>query len=368
VKYKVPFIRPSFPSAKELSDDYEQIVASNWYTNFGPYERRFAKSIADYIGEGYYAVTFNNATTALIAAIDQIFGRGDNSKFVIMPSFTFVAGAASLEWCGYKPLFIDIEPAGLHMDTVAAESALDEYGDKIAGILFCNAFGVGMTDIAAWEALAKKFNKPLIIDSAAGFGSKYDDDTRLGSAGDCEIFSFHATKAFAIGEGGALVTRNKELADSLMRVTNFGFDDRNAKYLGFNGKLQEINAAIGLHQLKRIDGVLEKRHKILEAYQSQLPKNRYRFQANVERAAICFTTILLDSQDERDATLQKLIDAGVEAKTYYAPAIHHQAYYKDVDIFGKLDVTDKVCETVISLPTYDSMTDDEVNLVIETLK
>jgi dTDP-4-amino-4,6-dideoxygalactose transaminase len=367
VKYKVPFIRPSFPSAEELTQDYKQIVASNWYTNFGPFERKFATAIADYIGEGFYAVTFNNATSALIASIDQILGRGDNSQFVIMPSFTFVAGAEALEWCNYKPLFIDIEPSGLQMDIAAAQAVLEERGEKIAGILFCNAFGVGANNIDEWEALAKKYDKPLIIDSAAGFGSLYDEKRKVGSAGDCEVFSFHATKAFAIGEGGALITRNKQLADSLMQVTNFGFDERNAKHLGFNGKLQEINAAIGLHQLKRINDVLEKRRSILKTYKDRLDLTKFSFQDNADHAAICFTAVLLKTEAERDAKLHKLIESGVEAKTYYNPPIHQQSHYRGSNTFGDLKITNQVCSTVISLPTYDSMTSGEVDLITSTL-
>lgn len=368
VKYKIPFIRPSFPSSKAITEDYEQIIASNWFTNFGPFERKFAQQIGEYIGPDYYAVTFSSATAGLLASIVAILGKGDSTKYVIMPSFTFVAGADAVMWCGYKPLFIDIEDQGLHMDIGQAEAALKEYGDNVAGILFCNAFGVGAVNINDWEALSGSYSCPLIIDSAAGFGSLYDSNKKVGTAGRCEVFSFHATKSFAIGEGGAVVTRSKSLAEQLMDIQNFGFDsNRDASQLGFNGKLQEINAAIGSRQLVKYDQVLNRRRKIHKRYKAELDPKRYRLQKNAENAALCFVALLSNEPSDRDAGLRSLHKAGVEAKTYYSPSIHKHSYFKSSDCYRLLTVTDLVDSSVLSLPSYDSLSNQDVDLIISIL-
>jgi len=135
--------------------------------------------------------------------------KGDRKK-VLLPSFTFAAGAEAILRSGFEPLFIDVDRKSWQPNIEQAEQILTE-SDDIAGILLCNVFGVGNTNITEWEKLASKFAKPLIIDSAAGFGSKYFDEEKVGTRGDCEIFSMHATKPFAIGEGGLVVSKNEKL-------------------------------------------------------------------------------------------------------------------------------------------------------------
>lgn len=369
MKYKIPFIKPNFPTTTHLTADYEEILASNWFTNFGPFERKFSREVASYIGEEYFAATFSSATAGLMASIIAVLGRGDGTRYVAMPSFTFVAGADALIWCGYRPIFVDIEPLGLQMDITATEALFNnrEYSTKLAGILFCNAFGVGATNIESWEVLAEKQGVPLIIDSAAGFGSLYSASRKVGSAGRCEIFSFHATKPFAIGEGGAVVSKDKELIETLVSIQNFGFDDRSATRLGFNGKLQEINAAIGLRQFENFANVLKDRKEVFQSYKMKLSPDRFRLQQNAENASLCFATVIVKTPADRDRYLSRLREAGVDAKTYYSPALHKQDYFKSSTTHLNLDTTDLIDDSVLSLPIHDNMANDSVSLIIETL-
>jgi dTDP-4-amino-4,6-dideoxygalactose transaminase len=370
MKYKIPFIRPDFPSEADIADDYSQILRSNWFTNFGPFERKFSEGIAKYIGSGYVACTFSSATSALIASVIAIFGKGDSTKYVLMPSFTFPAGAEALEWCGFQPLFVDIEEEGLHMDLTAARKILEDkrFSSSVVGILFCNAFGVGSEKIRTWEELAKELKLPLIIDSAAGFGSLYSEGHRVGSAGDCEIFSFHATKPFAIGEGGAVVSKNKKLIDTLISIQNFGFADNkgNVTKLGFNGKLQEINAAIGLHQLERFEMILRERRKVHARYKAEL-HSKFRLQANAHYASLCFAAVIVEDASDRDKHLSNLVNAGVEVKTYYCPSLHRQTYFASIETPTPLRVTEKVDASVLSLPIHDRMKQQDIDLIINVL-
>lgn len=369
-KYKVPFIKPDFPSADDVASDYAEILKANWFTNFGPFERRFSKQIASYVGEGYFACTFSNATLALMGSILAVLGKGDGTKYILMPSFTFAAGVDALVWCGYKPLLIDIEGSGLHMAIGMAKTALEDtnYSNDIVGILFCNAFGVGTTNIDEWEKLADDHKKPLIIDSAAGFGSLYSENRKVGSAGRCEIFSFHATKPFAIGEGGAVVSRDAELIQSLMSIQNFGFIEKNkVNQLGFNGKLQEISAAIGLRQFDRFEDKLDDRRKTFEHYKTQLNPRRFITQKNAHNASLCFATVLVKQPQDRDKYLRALHTSGVGAETYYNPSIHKQEGFKQIERYGDLKVTDLVDNSVLSLPIHDNMLEKDIKLVVQTL-
>ena len=174
-----------------------------------------------------------------------------------MPSFTFIAVAQAALWTGYRPWFIDIDPDTWQPSAPSARAVLERSRDRVAGILLTNTFGVGNPQIGTWEDLAAELELPIVLDSAAGFGSMYADGERVGGRGACEIFSFHATKPFAVGEGGALVSRDPRLVEQANHFQNFGFAasraSRESTQLGMNGKLQEINAAIGLRQLVGLD-------------------------------------------------------------------------------------------------------------------
>lgn len=364
--FDIPFIRPTFPHSDVIGADFDAIVDTNWYTNFGPREREFSAAVAAYVGEGYHAVTFANATIALMALVPAAFGRGDGTRHVLVPSFTFAAGPEAIEWAGYKPLFIDIDAVTLQPDLADARAAIE--ANDVAGILLCNTFGIGNPAVAEWEGLAAEAGLPIVTDSAAGFGSTYADGTPVGTATTAEVFSFHATKPFAIGEGGAVVTRDAALAAELTAFQNFGFrEGRGAFSLGLNGKLQEINAAIGLRQLERFDAAIQGRQRVLEAYRSGLAGLPVRFPTAIERSSVCFATLLFDDRAQRDAALQRLLAAGVEARTYYSPAVHTHPHFAEELRASDLAVTAEVIDTVLSLPVYESMTDAEIATVVTAI-
>ena len=210
---EIPFIRPSFPKPAELAEEFGEIVDANWYTNFGPKERQFARALGDYLGPDLHVATVANGTLALIAALHATLGLGTRDRYLLMPSFTFIAVAQAALWAGYRPWFIDIDPDTWQPSAASARAVLERSRDRVAGILLANVFGVGNPQVGAWEDLAAEWDLPIVLDSAAGFGSMYADGERVGGRGACEIFSFHATKPFAIGEGGALVSRDPRLVE-----------------------------------------------------------------------------------------------------------------------------------------------------------
>ncbi len=367
---KIAFIHPQFPSTNAIANDYRKILQNNWFTNFGPFERDLSNNLAKYIGHNVEVATVANATLGIMLAIQALFPEPTPKKNeVLMPSFTFAAGAEMLILLGYKPVFIDINRDTIQLDIAKAEKYLVNNKAKVVGILFCNIFGVGTSDIDAWEKLCKKSKVPCIIDSAAGLGSKYKDGSLLGWRGDCEVFSFHATKPFAVGEGGAVISRNKKAIAKIRQLQNFGFNsNREAEVLGINAKLQELNCAIGIRQLKKLDKRVDKRKRILSWYRQMLSPHGYQFQDNSENSSLAFASIIAPSKKIASKGYDRLTSAGVEARRYYNPPLHSHVFLKKkTKVAHKLVVTEEICQRVISLPIHDKITKRKAKYICEQL-
>jgi len=369
---EIPFIRPHFPQSSEIAVDIDEIVASNQFTNFGPTEEKFGRALEQYVGQDLHVSTFSSGTAALIAAVNCVFGRGDGSSYVLMPSFTFIAVAQACIWNGFAPWFIDIDPFSWQCSADSASEILESSREGVVGILLPNCLGVGHPDIVEWERLAAAWDLPLIIDSAAGFGSSYPDGQLLGGRGRCEIFSFHATKPFAIGEGGAVVSRDPELVEQVSRFQNFGFDDDGlCTQLGMNGKLSEISAAIGLRQLNSLDERLESRREVFAKYRCAFSNRGVTFQPNAAASSLFCATICAESPAAKRSLMQSLNAHRVQTREYYNPPLHRHPYFlsnRESRMMGALSVTEDFCSRVISLPIHDRMADGDVDRVIRAVQ
>lgn len=368
---EIPFIRPSAPSPDELADDFAEITNANWYTNFGPKERSFAQAVGAYLGEGLHVATFANGTLALLAALQVTFGFGNRDRYLLMPGFTFVASSQAAVWAGYRPWFVDIDPDTWQPSADSARAVLERSRDRIAGVLLANTFGVGNPRIGRWRELADEWELPMVIDSAAGFGSAYPDGERVGGQGDCEIFSFHATKPFMTGEGGALVSRDADRVERARRFQNYGFADGGCVEFGLNGKLNEISAAIGLRQLVGLDERLASRRDVFKRYCADLSGSGLSFQPNVEASSVCFASARCDSPEHKSAVLAALQDNAIRAHDYYNPPQHRQPYFQanpELVRMTDLSVTEHLCSRIVSLPVHNYMAADDVARVIATVQ
>lgn len=364
--WAVPYVRPVFPRTAEIAADIEGIVAANWYTNFGPIERTFASGLAAWLDCDRVVTPTANATSGLLAAV-RLLMPPKRPGFVIVPSYTFAAGPAAIRWSGHRPLFIDIDPATLQPSLSSAKQALAAYGDSIVGILLGNSFGIGNAEVRAWEALAAEVGLPLVVDSAAGFGSRYPDGRPVGSAGDCEVFSFHATKPFAIGEGGAVACRTPELDEQIRSFINFGFVSHEARWVGLNGKLQELNAAIGLRQLATFDNALASRRAALAALAPSIEGAGLELPAHQEISSVSAAIVLAADQRRRDSLLDSLTRNRVEARVYYAPAVHLQEAFRGETVVGDLVGTAEVGRRVIALPIHQDMAQSSIDLIADAM-
>lgn len=368
MKYKIPFIRPAFPSVSEVAEDYAKIIESNWFTNFGPYEREFIKRAAGFLGEDIFACSVSNATMGLFIAIQTVFKIDCDRKKVLVPSFTFAAGPEMLILSGFTPVFIDIDKNSWQPDWKQAEAYISNNQDSVAGVLLCNSFGVGNMSIKEWERIAQVYDMPLIIDSAAGFGSSYEGTQRVGTRGDCEIFSLHATKPFAVGEGGLIVSKNQGLIDMARSFENFGFNqDKKIGVIGINAKMQEFNAAIGLRQLEGFDGRLANRRLSLEKYKAKLTPIGCIFQENDQNSTIPFVSVVMKSSGLAVAVLDKLNQSGVEARKYYEPIHRQSILMQKSEKPYNLSVTEDIYDRMVSLPLHDSMPEVDIYFITDTI-
>lgn len=261
-------------------------------------------------------------------------------------------------------VFIDIDKKTWQPDVAQARRYIKKHPSEVVGILLCNIFGVGAPSIDDWEKLAKEFDLPMVIDSAAGFGSRYADGSRIGQRGDCEVFSFHATKPFSVGEGGAISATSPELIKKLRSLQNFGFGDtREVESIGFNAKMQEINAAIGLHQLESIDNEIGVRQSHLAWYKDILKGHKFDFQPNAENSTVCFVSVLAPDKKSADRLHAALKDGGVEISRYYNPPLHKHKAFKGFELADTLDVTEDFCSRILSLPAHTFIGDSERKLI-----
>jgi len=364
--FDVPFIRPVFPPSEEIARDYSDIVASGWFSNFGPVERKLSGLISGFISPETFATTAANATLGLIGAVDKVFGQAKPGQRILMPSFTFAAGAQALDWNGYQPLFVDIDAVTFQPSLDHARILVARY-PNVSGILFCNTFGIGDERIDEWIAAANEWGLPIVIDSAAGFGSEYADGSFVGTRGDCEVFSFHATKPFAIGEGGAVVSRSETLIESVAAFENFGFTgSRRATGRGLNAKLSELDAAIGCRQFQTFGDVLEGRQAVAKKYELAIEGTSARIVPGLSRSSVCFATVIIENESDRQRTIAALDDARVEFRDYYNPPVHqHPRFEAFVD--EDLPVTNAASHSVLSLPVHSDMKDSDLQIVLGAL-
>lgn len=363
---RVPFIRPHFPDPHDIAADVTAIVERNWYTNMGPLEHELAAAMADHMGNGATVSLVANGTLALVLALDHL--RLPGRPAVLVPSFTFTAGPQSVLWCGLEPVFVDISADDWQPDAGQAAGWLAEHAGDTAAIMCANSFGVGGDHLDRWEELAHRYGIPLVVDSAAGFGSRYSDGAVLGHRGDCEVFSLHATKPFATGEGGAVTSTDAGLVAALDGAKNFGFGhDRDVSARGLNAKLPELTCAIGLRQLQDLKVRLDRRRLVLARYHDQLEGTGIRFQPNDTASTVPFLSALLPSHSAREAAGAALESIGVEHRHYYEP-VHLQTLFVRTSTAGSLAVTEDIGKRIMSLPVHEDMDDVVVDTIAAQLR
>ena len=367
LKDKIYITKPFLPPLEEYTELLKLIWASKQLTNNGPFHQQFEKELANYLGVKYVSL-FNNATTGLLVAIKALELKGE----IITTPYSFVATAHSILWNRLTPVFVDIDPSTCNIDPDKIEKAITS---NTSAILPVHVYG-NPCETKKIKKIANKHNLKVIYDAAHAFGIKKNGNSILNS-GDLSVLSFHATKVFNTFEGGAIVSHTEEMKKKIDDLKNFGFQDQiTVEGIGINGKMNEVQAAMGLLQLKYIDSAIDKRKKITEIYRNGLDEvdGIHFFNAieDVKHNYAYFPVFIneLEYGMSRDEVFEKLIDENIFTRKYFHPLISQFSAYKSLPSAESenLLVAEKMSREVLCLPIYPDLAHMDVNRIINILK
>jgi perosamine synthetase len=369
------------PVAKPYITEEEAMAAhdtilTGWVTQ-GPRVAEFEEQFARYVG-ARYAVAVSNCTTALhLAMIVAGMGPGDE---VICPSMSYIATANAIKYVGAVPVFAEIIPATYNLDAADVEKRITS---RTKAILVVHQIGIP-ADLHAFLAIAKKYNVKIIEDAACAAGSSYQG-SKIGSHSDLVCFSFHPRKVISTGDGGMITTGNQQYAERLKRLRQHGmsvndrvrhestkviFEDH--VEIGYNYRMTDIQAAVGLKQLQKLDWIVSERRKIAQQYLSGL--------ADLD----CITMVgegdgdYLNYQSfsvylkpeagvKRNDLIQRMLDAGISTRRGVM-TIHREIAYKAESASVSLPTSEDTSDNSIILPLFVPMTESDVQYVIRTFR
>ena len=365
---RVAFQRPQLPPAVAIMAHFARSVEASYFANGGPCVRELATRIEQRLAHRALCVPVSSATTGLMAALRALCGEpAGRRRLVACPSYTFTATAGAIAWAGFEPLFVDVEPHGFGLDPESLDAALRVRPGRVAGILACSPFGSAPTAALreAWREVAARHSVALLVDSAPGFGALDEHGLALGAQGDTEVFSFHATKVFAIGEGGAVTTPDPDVAARIGRIVNFGIEpsSRTSTAAGFNGKLSELHGATGLAVLDTFDEVLAARRALAGRIRDAADGAGLSYQRGCTRSPWQYFQALAPDPAARERVLAAASAGHVDARTLHDPPLHRHPAFASAERAASLEVTDALAGRSISLPLANRLTDDEVDRI-----
>jgi dTDP-4-amino-4,6-dideoxygalactose transaminase len=364
-KNKILVTRPQLPPLDELIPLLEDIWDSRWLTNNGKYHQEFEKALAAYLGVPYVSL-FSNGTLALMAALQCLKIKGE----VITTPYSFVATTHALWWNGIKPVFVDIEPDYCNLDIKLIEAAITP---ETTAILPVHVYG-NPCDVEEIQNLADRYGLRVIYDAAHSFGVKYKGTSVL-NYGDLSILSFHATKVFNTIEGGAIICHDLKTKRRIDYLKNFGIADETTVVApGINAKMNELQAAYGLLQLKYFESAIDGRKHITEKYRKGLKDiSGVRYLENpvdVDYNYSYFPIFIDESElgSSRDDVYEELKKHNIYGRRYFYPLISEFPAYRGLPSAKGLDIAYEISRQVICLPLYPDLADDVVETIVSIIK
>jgi perosamine synthetase len=359
---KIPWSVPDITSDEDSA--IRDVMATRWL-GMGPRTKEFESALCNYTS-ARNAVVVNNGTSALITAL-LAHGISPGDK-ILVPTYTFIATVNSIIAIGAKPILVDCDPTTFNIAPSEIEKAISEH-DNIKALIFVDVAGMPC-DIDEIVKIANKHNLILIEDAAESFGAKYKSKM-IGSFDHTAIFSFHIAKQMTMVEGGAVVSRDPGVAEKsrLIRSHGEGKDKYIHVSLGLNFRPTDLQSAIGLVQLRKVEKYIELRRRIAKLYIDEL-ENVLEFQHvsdYVSRHPYMLFMCLTKQRKERDQLNKFLNDKGVDTRIPWPP-VHRQPYHESKLDFGKLPNADNVYGQVISLPIGNAITDSQALHVVDIVK
>ncbi|MBE9115673.1 aminotransferase class I/II-fold pyridoxal phosphate-dependent enzyme [Lusitaniella coriacea LEGE 07157] len=360
--------RPNIGNRERLLERINDALDRKWLSNDGPFVQELEQRFADYAG-GKYCIAMCNGTISLEIAIRALDLQGE----VIVPSFTFIATAHALQWQKITPVFCDIDPITHNIDPNSIEKLITP---KTTGILGVHVWG-RPCNIDLLEKIARKHDLKLAFDASHAVGCSHQGQT-IGNFGEASIFSFHATKFFNTFEGGAVVTNNEQLAEKIRLMKNFGFGPGydNVIYIGTNGKMNEISAAMGLTSLDSINDFIDINRQNYQQYRQKLSGiPGIKFTTYNENEKNNYQYIILEVDDRetkftRDELVEILHAENVLARRYFFPGCHqmepYRSYFPNTNLL--LPETEKLTRKVLSLPTGTAVDINKINEICRIIQ
>jgi dTDP-4-amino-4,6-dideoxygalactose transaminase len=359
--------RPNIGNRDRLLTRINDMLDRRWLSNNGVFVQEFERQIAEYLGVKH-CIAVCNGTIALELVIRALELKGE----VIIPSFTFIATAHALQWQEITPVFCDVDPKTHTLNPWRVESMITP---RTSGIIGVHVWGQPC-DVETLTEIAHKHHLKLIFDASHAFGCSHGG-RMIGNFGSAEVFSFHATKFINTFEGGAIVTNDDELNQKVRLMKNFGFSGfDNVIYLGTNGKMSEVSAAMGLTSLESLEEFIEVNRRNYRCYQEELagisgvsllPVNE------AEKHNYQYIVLEIDekqTQVSRDWLVKILHAENVIARRYFYPGCHrmepYRSYFPHAGLL--LPETEKLAQRVLILPTGTTILPEDINQICRIIR
>ncbi len=357
---------PLLPDLKEFETLLEDIWQRKWLTNNGHYHQELEKALAEYLKVPYISL-FTNGTLPLITALQALRITGE----VITTPYSFVATTHALWWNGIKPVFVDIDPETGNLDPNKIEAAITP---KTTAIMPVHVYGKPCKTKEIQD-IADKYGLKVIYDAAHAFGVEVNGESIL-NAGDISTLSFHATKVYNTVEGGAMVMHDEQTKKRIDYLKNFGFAGETEVIApGINSKMDEIRSAYGIINLKQVDAAIESRRQTANKYREALrPVEGITFFDDMPgvKHNYSYFPIFVDAEKygmTRDNLYFKMKERNVLGRRYFYPLISTFSTYRGLESSrsGNLPNAHKMAESVICLPMYAGLTDEDIERVINCI-
>jgi len=368
---KIPLAKPWID--KNDINNVVKCLESGWLIQ-GAFNEELEQRFAE-LTNVKHAVSCNSCTTALTLSLESV-GIKEGDEVIVTP-YSFIASANCIDQVGAKPVFVDIEKDTYNLDVNLIEKAIT---DKTKAVIAVHQYGL-MVDMDPLMELAKKFNLKIIEDAACAHSAEYKGK-KAGSIGDVGCFSFHPRKIITCGEAGMITTNNEEIFEYVQAMRNHGMVAKQSvwerhksnsinlpefKYRGHNFRLTDIQAAMAVSQLNKLEEILQKRREIAEYYNSHLDKDFYQTPAEPEDRKHIWQTynLLVKDKDSRDDIIKYLQEKGISSQSGATLITKQPAYseYKDLSFPNAEFVT----ERSLTIPLFPQMTKEEVEYVVEAL-
>ena len=337
--------QPSLPPLEEYTKLLEEIWESGILTHNGPKVIQLENDLKHKLGVDHLSVVANG-TLAIQIAIRALELKGE----IITSAFTWIATVSAIKYEGCTPVFCDADPDSFNIDVDKIESLIT---DNTVAIMPVHVFGTPC-NVHAIEKIAKKHNLKVIYDAAHAIGSTIDGESAL-SFGDISAISLHGTKLFNTAEGGACITKDANLDLLMKRIRFFGHNEEKDIVMdGFNGKMTEVHAALGLANLKYYDHVLEDRKEKYQMYLDLLsPSGKYQFQSLAfGETNYSYFPLVFKSEEEMLKVMDRLNKENIYPRRYFYPSIN--TYTKIVD-YSECPVSEDIANRIICLPLYKNL-------------